>query len=327
MRGTKRLRSSPEQPMLMTIFRNLIANLLLISSVMAAETVAATSSVAAIRSTAAAPMVIKYHFSGHGDYHHTYHAELIHRVLEVTRPEFGNFQIQTYSQAPIARRQAALLREGELMNIQWAPPRTDIANAEVIEVPFDILRGLQGYRVLMYNRHGQVDFAQIKDLESFKKLRIGQGSGWAEISIYHTNGIRPLTPPDLTGLYPMLGVKRIDCIPLGINEIGKIVEQEKKEFPFIEIEPNLLVYYDFPIYFYVSKKHPEIARRFEFGLNKLKATGEFDQLFQKYHLQHVRNLKLQSRKIICLKSPFSHNQRQCEGAMEIPDFFKEPLQN
>lgn len=310
--------------MLMTLFRSAIINLLLVSSVLAANARPLASSAAtksSISATApATPMVIKYHFTERGDYHHEYNVELIRRVLEITRSEFGEFQIQTYSQAPVARRQAVLLNEGELMNVQWAPPGNDIAKAEVIEVPVDILRGLQGYRVLMYNRQAQVDFSQVKDLESLKKLRIGQGLGWAELPIYHANGIRPLEPPNLTGLYPMLGFKRIDCIPLGINEVEKIIEREHKEFPFLEIEPNLLVYYDFPIYFYVSKKYPEIARRFELGLKKLKVSGDFDHLFQKYHLHEIRKLKLQNRKIICLKSPFSRNPNQCEGTQAIPDF-------
>lgn len=311
--------------MLTTIFRSLIANLLLVSSVMAAETVVAANSAAPIRSTAAVPMVIKYHFTEHGDYHHSYNIELIRRLLEVTIPEFGNFQIQTYGQAPMARRQALLLNKGELINVQWASPGIDIANAEVIEVPVDILRGLQGYRVCMINTQANVDFSLINDIESLKKIRLGQGVGWSELAIYYANGIRPIEPPSLTGLYPMLGFKRIDCIPLGINEIDRIIEREHKTFPFLAIEPSLLIYYELPIYFYVSKKFPEIAKRFELGLKKLRASGEFDQLFQKYHLQHIRGLKLQSRKIICLKSPISRNPRQCEGAQVIPDFFKPPL--
>lgn len=311
--------------MLMTLFRSLIANLLLVISVMAAETVVAANSAAPIRSAAAAPMVIKYHFTEHGDYHHSYNIELIRRLLEVTIPEFGNFQIQTYGQAPMARRQALLLNEGDLINVQWASPGIDIANAEVIEIPVDILRGLQGYRVCMINAQAKVDFSGIHDVESLKTIRLGQGIGWSELAIYYANGIRPIEPTGLTGLYSILGFKRIDCIPLGINEIDRIIEREHKTFPFLAIEPSLLIYYDLPIYFYVSKKFPEIAKRFELGLKKLKASGDFDQLFQKYHLQHIQSLKLQNRRIICLKSPLSHNPRQCEGAQAIPDFFKPPL--
>lgn len=298
--------------MLMTFFRLVIASLLLTAYATAAE----------IAVTKNAPMVIKYHFTERGDFHHSYNVELIRRILEVTVPEFGEFKIQTYGQAPMARRQALLLNEGELMNVQWASPGIDIANAEVIEIPVDILRGLQGYRVCLINSQAGVDFSRIHDLDSLKTIRIGQGVGWTELAIYYANGIRPLEPPNLTGLYPMLGFKRIDCIPLGINEIDGIVEHEQKTFPFMAIEPSLLIYYDLPIYFYVSKKHPEIARRFELGLKKLKASGEFDRIFQKYHLANIHSLKLSNRKIICLKSPLSRNQHQCEGPQSIPDFFK-----
>lgn len=316
--------------MLKTFLRSAIASLLLASSLLAAQTASQSSTapdvkvVASSVAPASAPMVIKYHFTERGDYHHGYNVELIRRLLEVTVPEFGDFQIQTYGQAPMARRQALLLNEGELMNVQWASPGIDIAAAEVIEIPIDILRGLQGYRVCMINNQAGVDFSHIQDVESLKTIRIGQGVGWTELAIYYANGIHPLEPPNLVGLYPMLGFKRIDCIPLGINEISSIIEREQKAFPFMAIEPDLLIYYDLPIYFYVSKKHPEIARRFEAGLKKLINTGEFDRLFQKYHLNNIQHLKLQNRRIICLKSPLSRNQHQCEGPQSIPDFFKVP---
>jgi ABC-type amino acid transport substrate-binding protein len=309
----------------MTFYRSALASLLLASSLLAAQAPnsspsAATSSVA----PASSSMVIKYHFTERGDFHHSYNIELIRRILEVTVPEFGAFQIQPYGQAPVARRQALLLTEGELMNVQWASPGIDIANAEVIEIPIDILRGLQGYRVCMINSQAGVDFSRVRDVDSLKAIRIGQGVGWTELAIYYANGIRPLEPPNLVGLYPMLGFKRIDCIPLGINEISSIIEREQKTFPFMAIEPDLLIYYDLPIYFYVSKKHPDIARRFESGLKKLIASGEFDRLFQKYHLNNIQHLKLQHRRIICLKSPLSNNKHQCEGPQSIPDFFKAP---
>lgn len=315
--------------MLMTCFRRAIYSSVIacawacsaIASLAPASAAATSEVPKAAHPAKTTPMVIKYHFTERGDFHHEYNVELIRRLLEVTQPEFGAFQIQTYGQAPMARRQALLLNEGKLMNVQWAPPGIDIANADVIEIPVDILRGLQGYRVCMVNGQAGVDFSRVKDVETLKQFRIGQGLGWAELAIYYANGIRPIEPPNLTGLYPMLGFKRIDCIPLGINEINSIIEREQKEFPFLAIEPSLLIYYDLPIYLYVSKTHPDIARRLELGFKKLSASGEFDRLFQKYHLKNIQALKLQERRIICLKSPISKNPHQCV-LPGIPDFFK-----
>lgn len=261
-------------------------------------------------------MIIKYHFSDSGDYHHGYNIELIKRIFEVTRPEFGDYLIQTYSQAPIAKRQAVLLNEGKLLNMQWSSPGTDIAGAEVIEIPIDILRGLQGYRVCMINADANIDFSKVVDVESFKKLRIAQGSAWGELPIYYYNGITPLEPPTLGGLYPMLGFKRFDCVPLGVNEISTILEVEKPHFPFLAIEKSLLIYYDFPIYFYVSKKYPVIAKRMELGLKRMIASGEFTNLFNQFHQKKLAQLHVKDRRLICLKSPLSKETHQCEKAIE-----------
>ena len=267
-------------------------------------------------------MVIKYHnTSGHDD-HHAYNFELIHRILEITRPEFGDFKEEPYGQAPTAKRQAALLSEGKLLNVHWAPPGTDIALADVIPIPIDILRGLQGYRVCLVNTQASVDFSGINSAETLKGLRIAQAASWAEIPIYRFNGIKPIEPPTLNGLYPMLGLKRFDCIPLGVNEIDTIYKLEKSQYPFMAIESSLLIVYDSPIYFYVSKKFPKIAERFTLGLNRLLANGDLDKLFNHYHKKNIDQLHLGNRKVICLKSPFSNNPKQCRQPLLLPDFIK-----
>lgn len=268
-------------------------------------------------------MVIKYHNSDVHDSHHAYHFELMHRILEITRPELGDYKEESYGQAPTAKRQAVLLSEGKLLNVHWAPPGTDIALADVIPIPVDILHGLQGYRICMINSQAAVDFSSINDLESLKHLRIAQGSSWAELPIYYFNGIKPIEPPILGGLYPMLGLKRFDCIPLGVNEIATFYELEKIQYPFLAIEPSLLIVYDFPIYFYISKKFPEIADRFKLGLKKLSENGEFEKLFKRYHEKNIAQLNLKNRKVICLKSPFIENPKQCQQPFVLPDFVKQ----
>lgn len=265
------------------------------------------------------PMVIKYHNTSGHDYQHAYNFELIHRILEITRPEFGDYKEESYGQAPTAKRQASLLSEGKLLNVHWAPPGTDIALADVIPIPIDILHGLQGYRVCLINSQANVDFGAINDVESLKNLRIAQGASWSELPIYYFNGIKPIEPPILGGLYPMLGLKRFDCIPLGVNEITTLYESEKGRYPFLAIEPSLLIVYEFPIYFYVSKKFPGIAERFTLGLKKLMASGEFERLFKKYNEKNLVQLHLKTRKIICLKSPLTDVQHQCQGPFKLSD--------
>ena len=265
------------------------------------------------------PMVIKYHNSNAYDYHHAYHFELIHRILEITRPEFGDYKEEPYSQAPTAKRQASLLTEGKLMNVHWASPGTDIALADVIPIPIDILHGLQGYRVCMINSEAEVNFNAVNDVESLKNLRIAQGASWSELPIYYFNGIKPIEPPILGGLYPMLGLKRFDCIPLGVNEITTFYEIEKARYPFLAIEPSLLIVYDFPIYFYVSKKFPKIAERFALGLKKLTASGELEKLFKQYHAKDIEQLNIKNRRVICLKSPFMNLEHQCQLPFKLTD--------
>lgn len=266
-------------------------------------------------------MVIKYHQTKGFDDHHTYHYALIHQILEITRPEFGDFKEQPYGSAPSAERQAHLLSEGRVLNVHWASPGTPIARANVIPIPVDIVQGLQGYRICLINSQAAVDFKAISNVETFRRLSIGQGVGWSDVAIYHSNHIKLLeTQGDL---FAMLGLRRFDCLPLGVNEIESFYEQKKPLYPFVAIEPSLLIVYEFPIYFYVSKKFPKIAERFKLGLNRLLANGEFDRLFNHYHKKNIEQLNLGNRKVICLKSPFTANKNQCPQPFLLPDSIKQ----
>jgi ABC-type amino acid transport substrate-binding protein len=268
------------------------------------------------------PMVIRYHSTPGHEFHHGYHQELIERILVVTRPEFGDYKIHPYGKAPTAKRQARLLSEGKLLNIQWAPPGSEIAKAKVTPIAVDILQGLQGYRVCLINSHAAVDFKGINSAADLKRLRIAQGASWAELPIYYFNDIKPIELPVLEGLYPMLGLKRFDCLPLGVNEITTLYHLEKSKYPFLAIEPSLLIYYEFPIYFYVSQQTPELAKRISLGLQKLTESGELDNLFRRYHQQNYESLHLYERRIICLKSPLVATEQQCLKPLLLPAFMR-----
>lgn len=268
---------------------------------------------------AAEPMIVRYHNSGQYDKHNAFQFELIHMALDITRAEFGDYQVKPYTSANTAKRQAILLAEGKLMNMHWASPGTPIAQqAEVIQIPLNILQGLLGYRICLINQESLAQFAAINNLTDLHHIRIGQGQDWTDTRVYHHNQVPVVEAPGLENLFPILASDRFDCLALGLNEVQFKYRLEKKRFKRLTIEPHLLLYYDFPTYLYVSRAEPLLAERMTRGLQQLEASGEFYRLFNQYFAADLAQLNLDKRKIICLKSPYLAQASQCETQVKLP---------
>jgi hypothetical protein len=252
----------------------------------------------------------------------TYRAELYKLLLDVTRPEFGDYQLQSYTGAIAARRQALLMSEGVQLNVHWASPGTPIAEADVIKIPVDIQRGLLGYRVCLTTAPINFPWADVVDLKSLELVRIGQVDSWPDSDIYTFNRLNLVGTPSFDGLFEMLAANRFDCLALGVDEVGTIYREKKAKFANMRIEESLIIHYEFPVYMYVSAKRPDIAKRLRRGFEIIQHNGQFDGLFERYVARDLVTLKLQSRRIICLKSPYIALAGQCSQQPALPSIYR-----
>ncbi len=247
---------------------------------------------------------------------YVYRDELIHQIFEVTRPEYGDYQIQFYETELTSMRQAQFLGEGKVLNLAWGSPGTTIAKANAIPIAIDILKGLLGYRICLINKNAPLNIDNVSDAESLHHIRIGQGL-WIDIDFYKFNHLDPVAVPSFDNLFSMLSAKRIDCIALGINEVEAIYLKQKHLFPAVVMDDKLLIYYYFPTYLYVSKNSPALAKRIELGLTKMKNSGAFDDLFMRHHGKNLAKLELKNRKVVCLDSPYLPNKHACTAPLTL----------
>jgi hypothetical protein len=70
-----------------------------------------------------------------------------------------------------------------------------------------------------------------------------------------------------------------------------------------------MLFYPFPLVFYVNPNMPNIAKRVDVGLNKLSESGILDRIFNKYYAEIVNELKMDQRHLFILENPL------------IPDLF------
>jgi hypothetical protein len=273
-----------------------------------------------IKPTTAMPIVVRYLELGDLRAVHAFKFELIDRALELTRNEFGDYQKIPYAGADLSQiRYSKLISEGRVLNIAWGSPGTLLAKGEVITIPIDILKGLLGYRICLINGKVPPGIETAYKTGSLSSLKIGSGELWEDKKIYRNNKINIISGTNFTSLFDMLGYQRFDCLPFGADEVQSIYNDRKAQYPFLAIDTQLLIYYEFPTYLYVSKKAPELAQRIQSGLSKMQETGEFERLFKKHHPQDLSLLNLRARKVICLKSPFLDQSEQCSKPLAFPE--------
>ncbi|MES2825218.1 MAG: hypothetical protein V4732_16560 [Pseudomonadota bacterium] len=260
------------------------------------------------------PMIVSYNKIPSLSNPYAYRYELIQQILEISRPEYGDYQLNSYEMEITSGRQAEFLGKGKVLNLAWGSPGSLIANANAIPITIDILNGLLGYRVCLINKSAPIKIDKITDVASLSHIKIGQGL-WIDVDFYKFNHLEPMAVPSFDNLFSMLSAKRIDCIALGINEVEAIYQDKKKAFPAIDIDKTLLIYYYFPTYLYVSKNTPELAKRIRLGLTKMKKSGAFDDLFMRYHEKNLAHLELNHRKMICLNSPYLTSANACAGPL------------
>ncbi|MES2825687.1 MAG: hypothetical protein V4732_18950 [Pseudomonadota bacterium] len=268
-----------------------------------------------------APMVVRYSEPGNSDAaRFGYQYELIHLILEETRAEFGSYTIEPYRGPELTmQRYAMLLTEGDMVNVGWGTPGSMLSSSDATSIDLDIFNNLLGYRICLINKTGLIDLANIKSLAAFRQLKVGQGINWADVPIYTHNDISTVGAPTFESLFQMLALNRFDCLALGANEVQNLYREKKDIYPALTVDKNLLLYYSFPIYFYVSNKTPKLLARVKLGLKKLQTNGGYERLFVRYHGKDLVSLNLKNRNIICLESPYLPAVGQCSKPFTLPE--------
>lgn len=172
-----------------------------------------------------------------------------------------------------------------------------------IVIPQSITKGLLGYRLLLVRDESLARFAQLKQPQQLQALSIGIPHTWADAALFRHNGYKVIEQGTLSDLFLSLKSNAFDYVALGVNEIEQIFNQDVVAIGGISIEPSLLLYYPFPLVFYVSPKQPQLASRVEEGLNKILANGKFDALFELHHGDVVQRFNLRNRDIFTLQNP------------------------
>lgn len=223
-------------------------------------------------------------------------------------PEYGPYRIE---------RSPEMAQGRALMELRSDNPLIDIANVatspereqNLYAVPFPVDGGLLGYRVCVTQRDQVTRFQGVKTINDMvdRGLRIGQGSHWPDTEILRANGAHVITHARYEQLFVMLLNDRFECFARGISEV--IFDLDLVHNDELVIEPELLLAYPMPSYFFVSPGDHDIAQRIELGLQRARADGSFDAFMEQFFREPLRLLNLEHRTLVKLSNPFLDDDR------------------
>ncbi len=231
------------------------------------------------------------------------HADLVLKhLLKITEKSFGPATLKLAKEPMSRDRTFEELIKGDLIHVTAEAVKPEWVR-DLIPIYIPINKGLTGYRVFLISKNSQAELAKITTLEELKKLKTGSGSQWSTTKIIRDAGFNVVSTRKLEGLFWMLMGDRFQVLPRGVNEAFSELESHQTLFPDMRIEETLAMYIPLPTFFFVSPKHPELAKRIRAGLNMMYADGSFDEIFYSYHMSMIENAKLGNRKIFSLSNP------------------------
>ncbi|WP_157822469.1 transporter substrate-binding domain-containing protein [Psychromonas sp. Urea-02u-13] len=229
--------------------------------------------------------------------------ETLQQALDITKPEYGDYQLIT----SIKMKQGRALRElskidfSHLDLAHFTPTREREKQAIAVRIP--LIQGLLGYRVCLINQGEQYRFANITNKNQWlaSNLSIGQHQNWPDTLVLKDNGLAVKTSYKYELLFQQLAKQRFDCFARGANEI--VYEQHTHQDLDLVIEKEIVLHYPFPLFFFVNKNNPNLAKRLLLGLSKLRDNGTSEALFEYYYQTQIEDLNLENRHIIELQNP------------------------
>ena len=228
-------------------------------------------------------------------------SELLHRALEVTTDEYGDFQLISSEIMEQGRVIRQMSNSPHIQIAVFAPNKEREENAIAIRVP--VTGTLLSYRICLIREGHQSDFNSVNSLQTLinSPLKIGSHQDWPDAQIMQENGLTLWKGKKYELLFAQLEAGRFDCFSRGANEIMQ--EYHSHADKVLQIEQNLIIYYPLPFYYFVNKSNPELALRLTRGLTILKNNGEYEAMFKDKFDGTLKKLAMNNRKTIELRNP------------------------
>ncbi|MBC8206433.1 MAG: hypothetical protein ISR85_05830 [Kiritimatiellales bacterium] len=233
-----------------------------------------------------------------------YELQILEAALAATEQEFGAWTLESdCTDFPTIEGEASVFRSKGFDLFATVAGNPKLANERKIVINTPLMKGLLGYRLLIVRENDLPRFAQVDTASQMQKLALGIPFSWADADLFRFNGYTVVEGGTYDELFDRLKSGEFDYVTLGANEIEEAFEARAFPVGGLNLEASLLIYYPFPLLFYVNPDQPELAKRIEEGLDRIIENGALDRLFEEQYGDLVARLRLKERKTFRLENP------------------------
>ncbi|AOT09624.1 hypothetical protein S4054249_18150 [Pseudoalteromonas luteoviolacea] len=219
--------------------------------------------------------------------------ELLQQALDAADYDVNIEHVKVH---PHQQRTLMALNKGHV-DLHWSmtsPAREKLA----IAVKFPLFDGLIGKRVLIIHKAQYERFRRVTELAQLSRFIAVQGHDWPDTKILSSNGLNVKPIVNYQAMFDMVMKKKADYFPRSIVEAqSELINQNNNE---LMIVPDYYLSYPARFYFFVNKDKAELAEKLELGLSKLKSSGAYNELLQRYFDLHI----LANSHMLPLSNPF-----------------------
>jgi hypothetical protein len=282
----------------------------------------------AVAEISTSTMIVDYQLTSYASkQRQKYEIELLREALEATKDLFGSYQLKIREDQTSVLRSIALLREGAGPSVM-ASPAGGLLYESLPAVKIPIYQGLLGYRVLVVRQDSPATKNKAAAQYGINHLVLGQVRGWADTVVYRNHQLKVEHGGNLDTLFSMLQAGRFDAIPLGIIEANPELNIRRASHPQLDIDQSRLLYYPWPMYFYINPKAPELYHRVNTGLELLVKNGGMSVLLNKHFEEALNKINMQASSVIGLENPLlppdtplARNELWYQTPVSSPDRF------
>lgn len=222
------------------------------------------------------------------------------KVLDLALSKLGeNYEIVGPKAQDINEARGEVLIIQGLLDIEFIST-TEHRESSMIAIKTPIYRGFLGLRLLLVKPSLNDSLKNVTNLKTLQRYVAGHGKHWGDLPVYAANDLKVVPVVQYSNLFKMLKQGRFDYLNRGANEIWE--EQASYSNDFV-VADNIMLFYPHPVYFFVGKHRPNLAKKIEKGLSIALEDGSYQRLFQAHFKNTITRAKLNSRTLITLKNP------------------------
>ncbi len=232
-----------------------------------------------------------------------YERQVLEAVLQSTESEFGCWKLEENLDEYPGEEEALVFSEKGHDLFVTIAGNQKFGEGDMLVIPELLTKNLLGYRIPIIREEDAALFEAITEKQELQELEHGIPLAWSDAIIFRENGYSVVEEGDFDDIFDRLEAGVFDYSAYGANEVLGIYENRASRRDGLTIDQNILLFYQFPLVFYVNPELPELAERIGAGMQKIIASGELDAIFNEHYSDIVEQLNLDKRVLFVLDNP------------------------